>query len=85
VLLAAEVAAHLDLLALSQDALGLFHTQAADHAPTRSRLQVQAKRGDCGSKRISFSSQNRRRRMVSTSSVSSSSRVSVAARMEMRL
>ncbi|MNE66316.1 hypothetical protein D3C80_1618570 [compost metagenome] len=56
---------------------------------TRSRLQLQANRGASsptwGSKRTSFSSQNRRRRMVSTSSVSSSSCVRLEASVAMRL
>ena len=52
--------------------------------PTRSREQLQAKLGLKGSNRVMGSCQNNRRKIVSTSSVSSSSDVSVQARMAMR-
>ena len=54
-------------------------------ARTRSAEQLHAKLGTCGSNTRSGSSQNRRCRMVGTSSVSSSLRVSVEAKWAMRV
>jgi hypothetical protein len=83
VLRAAEVAAHLDLAALGDDGLHLVVAQAAQHArhPLGRAGAGKARAVLAGwAEARRSSSQNRRRSMVSTSSVSSSSRFSVDAR-----
>jgi hypothetical protein len=74
VLLAAKITAHFDLARSARMLLGFGRTQAADHVAHAFALQVQAKRGVCGSKRMTtFLPRTGGAGWCPTSSVSSSS------------